>query len=153
MTVICILILIAFSFGAFLIYKKSKAEKNLEKAFVLSLASIVLFSIGLEISIFNINFYTSKGNEEINLNEKLSDYQNCEGYYTFFTDETIEIPEINEKINNIHIKLNNNNESVITANILLTDEANQFYYGTPQRDIYLNVNKSQYINLNTAGSS
>ena len=153
MTAVCILILLIFSLGSFLIYRKSKAEKNIEKAFALALASIVLFSIGLEISIFNINFYTSKGNEEINLNEKLSDYQNCEGYYTFFTDETIEIPEINEKINNIHIKLNNNNESVITANILLTDEANQFYYGTPQRDIYLNVNKSQYINLNTAGSS
>ena len=93
-------------FGAFLVYKKSKTEKNIEKAFVLALASIVLFSVGLEISIFNINFYTSKGNEEINLNSKLSDYQNCEGYYTFFTDETIEIPEINEKINNIHIELN-----------------------------------------------
>ena len=153
MTVICILILIAFSFGAFLIYKKSKAEKNLEKAFVLSLASIVLFSIGLEASLFNINFYTSKGNEEIILNEKLSDYKNCEGYYTFYTDETIEIPEINQKINNIHIKLNENNLSVITANILLTDEANQFYFSTPERDIYLNVNKSQYININTAGNS
>jgi len=153
MTVICILLLLAFSSGAFFIYKKSKAEKNIEKAFALALASIVLFSLGLEISIFNINFYTSKGNEEINLNEKLSDYQNCEGCYTFFTDETIEIPQINEKINNIHIKLNENNPSVITANILLTDEANQFYYGTPERDIYLNVSKSQYININTAGSS
>ena len=153
MTVICILILIAFSLGAFWIYKKSNAEKNLEKAFVLSLASIVLFSIGLEVSLFNINFYTSKGNEEIILNEKLSDYKNCEGYYTFYTDKTIEIPEINQKINNIHIKLNENNLSVITANILLTDEANQFYFSTPERDIYLNVNKSQYININTAGNS
>ncbi len=153
MTVICVLLLLIFSLGAFLIYKKSKTEKNIEKAFVLALASIVLFSIGLEISIFNINFYTSKGNEEINLNEKLTDYQNCEGYYTFFTDETIEIPEINEKINNINIKLNNNNPLVITAHILLTDEANQFYYGTPKRDIYIDVNKSQYINLNTVGNS
>lgn len=153
MTVICFLILLIFSFGAFFIYKKSKTEKNIEKAFVLALASIVLFSIGLEISIFNINFYTSKGNEEINLNSKLADYQNCEGYYTFFTDETIEIPEINEKINNIHIKLNKNNPLNITAKILLTDEANEFYYGTTERDIYLYVAKSQYININTAGNS
>ena len=153
MTVICILLLLMLSLGSFLIYRKSKAEKNIEKAFVLALASIVLFSLGLEISIFNINFYNSKGYEEINLNSKLADYQNCEGYYTFFTDETIEIPQINEKINNIHIKLNENNPAVITANILLTDEANQFYYGTPERDIYLNVNKSQFININTAGSS
>ena len=153
MTVICILLLLIFSFGAFLIYKKSKTEKNIEKAFVLALASIVIFSLGLEISLFNINFYTSKGNKEINLNSKLSEYENCEGYYTFFTDETIELPQINEKIKNIHIKLNENNPSVITANILLTDEANQYYYGTPERDIYLNVNKSQYININTAGNS
>ena len=153
MTIVCILLLLIFSLGAFLIYKKSKTEKNIEKAFVLALASIVLFSLGLEMSIFNINFYTSKGNEEINLNSQLADYENCEGYYTFFTDETIEIPKINEEINNIHIKLNENNPFVITANILLTDEANQFYYGTPKRDIYLNVSKSQYININTAGKS
>ena len=153
MTIICILLLLIFSFGAFLIYKKSKTEKNVEKAFVLALASFILFSIGLEISIFNINFYNSKDNEEISLDAKLSDYQNCEGYYTFFTDETIEIPDINEKINNIHIKLNENNPSVLTANIHLTDEANQFYYGTPERDIYLNIHKSQYININTAGKT
>ncbi len=153
MTVICILLLLIFSFGAFLIYKKSKTEKSIEKAFVFALASIVIFSIGLEISLFNINFYTSKGYEEINLNSKLSDYQNCEGYYTFFTDEAIEISGIDEKINNIHIKLNKNNPSVITTNIILTDEANEFYYYTPKRDIYLNVNKSQYINVNTAGNT
>lgn len=153
MTAVCILVLLIFSFGTSLIYKKAKTERNIEKAFVFALASIVLFSLGLEFSIFNINFYTSKGNEEINLNSYLTDYENCEGYYTFYTDETIEIPEINEKIKNIHIKLNDNNPSVITANVLLTDEANQFYYGTPERDIYLNVIKSQYININTAGQT
>lgn len=153
MTVICFLLLLIFSFGAFFIYKKSKTEKNIEKAFVLALASIVLFSIGLEASIFNINFYTSKGYEEINLETKLTDYKNCEGYYTFYTDEAIEFAEINKKFNNIHIKLNENNTSVITANILLTDEANEYYYGTPERDIYLYVNQSQYINVNTAGNS
>ncbi len=153
MTVICILLLLLFSSCAFLIYKKSKAQKNTEKAFALAMASIVLFSLGLEISIFNINFYSSKGYEEINLNAPLSDYQNCEGYYTFYTDEAIEIPDINEKINNIHIKLNKNNSLVTTATILLTDEANELYYSTPERDIYRDVNKSQYININTSGSS
>lgn len=153
MIVMCILLLLIFSAGAFLIYKKSKTEKSIEKAFVLALASILLFSIGLEISVFNINYYTSKANEEINLNSQLSDYGNCEGYYTFFTEETIEITEINEKINNIHIKLNESNPSVITAKIFLTDEANEFYYGTPERDIYLNVDKSEYININTAGNT
>jgi len=153
MTVICILLLLIFSFGAFLIYKKSKAERNIEKAFVLSLASIVLFSVGLEFSIFNINFYTTKGNEEISLNSYLSDYENCEGYFTFYSDETIEIPQLNEEITNIYIDLNENNSSVVTASILLTDEANQFYYSTPERDIFLNVEKSQYINTNTSGST
>lgn len=153
MTAICILLLLIFSFGAFFIYKKSKNEKNIEKAFALALASIVLFSLGLEISIFNINFYTSKGYEEINLEAKLKDYKNCEGYYTFFTDTTIEIPEIDEKINNIHIKLNQNNPSYVTSKIYLTDEANEFYYSTPERDIYTYVTKSQYININTAGKS
>lgn len=153
MTVICFLILLIFSFGAFGVYKKSKTEKNIEKAFALAMASIVLFSIGLEISIFNINFYSSRGNEEINLNDKLADHENCEGYYTFYSDDALEINGINKKINNIHIKLNENNAHSLTTKILLTDEANKFYYGTPEREIYLNVKKSEYININTAGIS
>ena len=153
MTVICFLILLIFSFGAFWVYKKSKAEKNIEKAFALALASIVLFSVGLEISLFNINFYTSRDNEEISLNAQLSDYENCEGYYTFYSDEAVEITGINKKINNIHIKLNENNNYSLTTKIILTDEANQFYYGTPERVLYLNVLQSEYININTAGAS
>lgn len=153
MTVIGFLLLLIFSTGAFLIYKKSKTEKNIEKAFIFALASIVLFSLGLEFSIFNINFYTSKNNKEINLNKQLADYENCEGYYTFPSGEPIKILNINEEIKNIHIKLNNNNSSVVTANIVLTDEANEFGYSTPERDIYLNVEKSQYININTAGKT
>mgnify|MGYP003318295894 CR=1 FL=1 len=127
---ICFLILLIFSVGAFFIYQKSKAERNIEKAFALALASIVIFSLGLEISIFNINFYTSRGNEEINLNAKLADYKNCEGYYTFYSNEAIEITGINKEINNIHIKLNENNNYSLTTKILLTDEANRFYYGS-----------------------
>ncbi len=153
MIVVCILFLLVFSFVALLLYKKSKAEKNTERVLVLALTSIILFSLGLEVSIFNINFYSSKSNEEISLNTYLTDYVNLEGGYTFYTGETVEFPEINEKIKNIHIKLNHNNPSVITTNILLTDEANQFYYSNPERELYLNVNKSQYININTAGKT
>lgn len=153
MTVICILLLLIFSTGAFLIYKKSKAQKYTEKAVAIALASFVLLSLGLEISIFNINFYSSRGYKEISLNAQLSDYRNCEGYYTFYTDEVIEIPDINEQINNLHIRLNDNNPLVTTATILLTDEANELYFSTPERDIYRNVKKSQYININTSGAS
>lgn len=153
MIAVCILILILFSFGAFLVYKKSKSEKSIEKAFALAISSILLFSVGLELSVFNINYYTSRGNEEIELNSYLTDYKNCEGTYTFFSNERIEIPELNEKINNVHIKLNKNNPYFITANLLLTDEANQFYYTTPERDVYIDVDKSHYINVNTAGNT
>lgn len=153
MTVICFLLLILFSAGSFLIYKKSNTEKNTEKAFVIALASILLFSIGLEVSIFNINFYTSKGNNEINLESYLQDYKNTDGSYTFYSDETVEIPELNEKIKNIHINLTDNNSAVVTVSLLLTDEANQFYFGAPEREIYTGIEKSQYININTSGKS
>ena len=102
MTVICFLLLILFSAGSFFIYKKSDPEKSAEKAFAIALASILLFSVGLEISVFNINFYTSKGNSEINLESRLQEYKNADGSYTFYSDETVEIPELNEKIKNIH---------------------------------------------------
>ena len=153
MTVICFLLLILFSAGSFFIYKKSDSEKSTEKAFAIALASILLFSVGLEISVFNINFYTSKGNSEINLESRLQEYKNADGSYTFYSDETVEIPELNEKIKNIHIDLNGDNPPVVTVSLLLTDEANQFYFGTPEREIYSGVEKSEYININTSGKS
>lgn len=153
MPVLCIIFLVFFSILSFIIYRKSKTEKSFDKAFAFSLVSIVLFSIGLEISAFNINYYSTHSNKEINLNSYLGDYQNCEGYYTFNTGETIEIPQLNEKIANIYINLNENNSSKVTADILLTDEANRYYFGNPERTLYLNVEKSQYINIHTSGNS
>ena len=153
MLVACVLILLAFSLGGFFIYKKSKTEKNVEKAFAMALASIVIFSLGLELSVFNINYFTTRKNTEISLNSQLIDYENCEGYYTIDSEATIEFSEIDEEISNLRIKLNENNPSVVTARLYLTDEANQNHFSTPQRDIYRSINKSGYINVSTAGKS
>lgn len=153
MLVLCVLLLLAFSLCGFLIYKKSKTEKNIEKAFVMALASIVIFSLGLELSVFNINFYTTNKNTEVSLNPQLAYYENCEGYYTIDGDETVEFFEINEEITNLHIKLNENNPLVVSIKLYLTDEANQYYYTTPERDIYKSINQSEYININTAGKT
>lgn len=153
MTVICFLLLALFSVGAFFIYRKSKSAKNTQKVLLLALASFFLFSIGLEISLFNINFYISKGNREISLNPYLTEYENADGSYTVYTDETVEISGLNEKITNIHIDLNDENPAVVTADILLTDEANLFFFGSPERDLYTGVEKSHFINVHTAGNS
>ncbi len=153
MIFICFAIFIITSLFALILYKKSNKEKDTNKALYLALAAIVIFSIGLEASVFNINFYSSAGNVEENISYRLSSFENSDGSYTVPANQTIQIPELNQKIDNIHFELSNNNPAKLSVTILLTDEANQFYFSNPKRDIYTEVNKSQYINIHTAGNS
>ncbi len=153
MLVLCFIGLLFFITTAFILYKISKKQKNKDKAFILALASIIILSIGLELSLFNINFYNTKSFKETSLNTYLESYKTESGVFLIPSDEKIEFSEINEEINNIRIDLNSENRSKITVEMLLTDEANKYYFSTPERDIYPSVTKSEYININTAGKS
>ena len=153
MIFICFAIFIITSVSALLLYRKSNKEKNGNKALYLAFAAILILSIGLEASVFNINFYSSANNVEEDISYRFSDFQNDDGSYTVPSNETIQIPELNQNITNIHFKLSKNNPEKLTVNLYLTDEANQFYFGNPNRVIYKNVDKSLYINIHTAGNS
>ncbi len=153
MLFVCIVAFVIISLSALIFYRKSNKEKNVDKALYLALASIVIFSIGLEVSIFNINYYTTTKNEAIDVTEYLSEYKNKNGTYSVPVDENIIFPEINQNITNIYFNLADKNPSRITLNIYLTDQANKFFFGNPERDIYTQVEKSQYINVNTSGNS
>ncbi len=153
MIFICFAVFIIASLLAFFLYKKSNKEKDVNKSLCMALIAIVIFSIGLECSVFNINFYSSSGNVEEDISCRFSSFENSDGSYTIPSNEVIEIPELNQKIKNIHFNLGNNNPEKLSVSLYLTDEANQFYFGNPSRDIYKNVDKSQYININTSGNS
>ena len=153
MIAICVIGLIIFAILSLVIYKQNKKQKGLTKASLVALAAFFVLSIGLELTVFNINFYTSKGNTPTDLTPYLENHKTDEGCYTFTGGEDLQFSELNTEIENLKIDLSSQNRSSTKLTLYLTDEANQFYYGTPQRTIYRDVEKSQYININATGKS
>ncbi len=153
MLAVMVAVLILFSLIFILVYKKSKKEKHSDRAFIIAAASFLILSIGLELSIFNINFYTSYSNTETPVSYYLEANKTDDGAYTFDSDSTLQFNELNLEIDNIKIDLSNYNTGTVSAEILLTDEANSFYFSAGERKIYNYVEKSQYINIHTAGET
>lgn len=153
MIAICFLVLIVFSIASLFLYKKSKGADSFTKACAIAFSAILILSVGLECSLFNINFYNTRKNEPTDLTPYLEKYKTAEGYYTFSSGDEIEITELNEEINNVHFNLNKNTTSPVAIRFQLTDEANQYYFSTPEKTIYPGIEKSEYTNIHTAGKS
>lgn len=153
MVISCVLAFLIFATVSFIIYKKSKMQPNSEKAFLMAVVAILVAAVGLEVSLFNINYYSSRGNEETELNSYLEDYKTADGTYAIPLGNTVEFTDLNREITNIHISLTQNNSAKLKAQLLLTDEANAYYYRAPEREIYRDIEKSGYININTLGKS
>ena len=151
MVILCFLIFAVFAAVSLVIYKKSDKAKDGSSAFIIALISIVVLCVGLEISVFNINYYTTKSYEPIDISEYFTDYKTDNGQYAFKVSENIEVTHLNREIKNIRIKLNPHNADKITLNLYLTDEANTQYFANPEITLYTEVDKSQYINIHTAG--
>lgn len=153
MIILCI-IGIALTLGlSIFIYKTSKKQVNCKKGFILALCAMVILAVGLEATLFNINYYTSKGYEKESLSTYLEGYKTEDGCYTLSGGDTVDFSELNIDIKNIQIDLNENNKSRVKATLYLTDEANKYYYATPEKTIYKGNEKSEYMNVHTSGKS
>lgn len=154
MLIIMIAVLIIFSLAAFFIYNKlSKAQPKSDKAFVLAAASFLILAIGLELSIFNVNFYSTFENLEAPLNYYLEEVKLPDGSFSVPAGETIQFPELNAEIENIKIDLSNKNAGSVDVEVLLTDEANEFYFSAGERQLFTFVEKSQYLNIHSSGKT
>ncbi|MBQ8182465.1 MAG: hypothetical protein IJ025_01015 [Clostridia bacterium] len=153
MIAVCIIVFLIASAAALVIYKISKKQDNFIKSCVTALAAILLFAAGLEVSVFNINYYTTADNTPVDLSAYMAEYLNEEGFYSFTGFSEIEFNDINVEIDNIRIDLTEHNTDVVDVTLYLTDEANQYYYATPERQIYYSIEKSEYININTIGAT
>ncbi len=145
--------LIAFCILAFLVYKKGNKQQNILKKTVCAVFAVIIFAIGLEISVFNVNFYTSKGNESIDLTQYLQSSADKNGEYTLLSGTQIEFPEINTELKNIKITLSEDAPEAVDVTPYLTDEANEFYFAAPTRTIYKEIEQSRYFNIETVGKS
>ncbi len=144
-----ILLLIFISLSA-LIYKISKNETKGVNKILYAILSMVVLAVGLEISVFNVNFYESYKYESTDL----SSYISAENEdYTILSQTDIEFPEINNEIKNIKIELSPLSPEKLEVTPFLTDEANEFYFEAPTHTIYRDIPQSHFINIETTGKS
>ncbi|MBE6801788.1 MAG: hypothetical protein E7530_02760 [Ruminococcaceae bacterium] len=153
MIAVCIIGLLFTIISSLVIYLMSKRQKNFIKSCAMAVVAMVILSVGLEATLFNINYYTTAKNTPVDLSEQMKDSLNENGSYSIDGITGIEFKDINTKIKNIKIDLTQNNSHKVPLRLQLTDEANQFYYTTPQKEIYPSVEKSEYINIHTSGES
>lgn len=153
MIAVCIIGLLFTIISSLVVYLMSKRQKNFIKSCAMAVVAMVILSVGLEATLFNINYYTTAKNTPVDLSEQMKDSLNENGSYSIDGTTGIEFKDINTKIKNIKIDLTQNNSDKVTLRLQLTDEANQFYYTTPQKEIYPSVEKSEYINIHTSGES
>ncbi len=144
--------LVVFSLLALFIFKKSKKCSENNKRLLLVILSLVIFALGLETTIFNVNFYSSFSLEKISLNRYLTNFQVNNDYVITYENSTVFFPEIDEEVKNIYLDLNTASASGnVSVSIKLSDEANVVTYETPERVISKDVEKSQFINLHPSG--
>ncbi len=149
----CIFILLISSALAFFIYKKGSMTDSQTKKSIFAVIAILLLCIGLEVSLFNINYYRSADYDALSLKHYLSDKKDSQGEYTVLSGNEIEFSELDRDIKNIKITPSATMPQTVQVTVHLTDQANQYYYSTPVRTIYRDVEKSHYINVNAIGSS
>lgn len=143
----------AFAAASAFIYKKAKSQTSVKKTALVLLAALTL-ALGAELTVFNVNFYNTRGYKEISLDRYLSSAQTEEGVYELdSTNCFLVFGELNEEIKNLRFDLVYDTSSSINIEIRLTDDGNKYLFSAPQRSINPGVKKSQCINLHTKGIS
>ncbi len=152
MLIVCIIGTVIFTATAVLIFKKSKIQQSAMRFAAFTAAGAAVLSLGLELTVFNINFYTSRSYEETDLTSYFADELEDDGVYTIPSGDTVEFP-VECEIKNIKLDVKSSGEAAVRVRLYLTDEANANYFAAPERRIYPNVEASHYINVHTAGKS
>ena len=142
------------------IFEKYRTNNNISfKNLLVYLFFGLSISFILETSLFNYRHYESLNYKEqtlsyIRLDEKI---KNNSGILSVKEDGNykIELLNINKKVHNIYIDLENDysNYIPIKMNLLYTDEANATYVPTPSFSVTKNINRSLFQKIHTSGKS
>ncbi len=156
-----------FTIILFIVNKFINFKNSYLKAISKYLFIAFLFSIVLELTLFNFRHYESllfKNNYK-----ELTDFTysgiTCiddlcqvdeiidEETDTKQIDAYIEITDIDEKINNIYIDFNGKKKLTFSYDLLFTDEANKLYLDAGERTYVNNVENSKYLKVHSSGNS
>lgn len=153
MIAICFLIFAMFSGLALFLYKNAHKAPDVARNCAGALLAVLIFVVGAELSVFNINYYTSRSYEPQSINEFAVEREIRDGVLLMPVGEETEFLGINKDIRNIRITLDNTAPLYTDVTLKLTDEANRYFFRTPERTLYRDVEKSQCINIHTSGVS
>lgn len=143
-----------FLFSAAVSVYLFKLSKNREftKKVLLVIAAVLVLALGTELSVFNVNFYLTKGYEEISLERYLKPFLTEDGTYEFTEESSVlYLNELNAEVKNIRFDAVYDTERSTDLKIRLTDDGNKYLFEVPQRTLNPGVKKSQVININTSG--
>ena len=124
-----------------------------------AVALLVLVAALLEVFVFNFNYFASAGYRTINLENRL-DMESEDGTYALTSiDHVLEFSHLNTEIHNIKVDFAPDQPAQnVTLKIQFTDAAHLTYFdsteytvGVPPVDVSTMGERTQYINLQTAG--
>ncbi|MBO5897280.1 MAG: hypothetical protein J6Q83_08265 [Clostridia bacterium] len=136
-----------------MVYKKAHKSQNLLFNCLGALIACAILVTGAELSVFNVNYYSTKNYTPENITGKAIECPQADGTLMFPTGEAIDLLEINKETKNVQFTLGDDAPLSTKVTIHITDDANKYLLKTPQRTIYSKIKSSQSINLHTAGIS
>lgn len=122
-----------------------KKKLNTIDKYIIMIPIILVISLLLELFVFNFRHYESLSYKETNLY--------TDKYIASTGEDYIEFKDINKKINNIYIDIDNHKDEAINLEIYATDEANQKYFELPEKEIYNGLKQMKYIKINLSGKT
>lgn len=151
--ILCFALFILVAIVSLILYKIGKKDSDIAKGIFISFLAILIFSLGTEATIFNINHYITKGYKEESLYEHIVEYKDADNTHTFYNDEPVYFIDVKENVENIKIDLADTSSDTADIRIYLTDEANEFLYEAGSRTLYKDVEASQYVTVHNSGES
>lgn len=114
----------------------------------------------LEVFLFNMNFFLTRGYEEVSLDDQLTLTEDRQGFYRFteFNHE-MEFHNLDTEVHNLHLDLVDWQEAqLLTFRIQFTDDAHQTYFNTTEYtvgvpDVAISTAswESEYVHLSPSG--
>lgn len=131
----------------------------LRRALVGAVAIIVIAAL-LETFLFNMNYYLTRGYQEIFLNDQLELVQDQQGFYRLTEyHRSMEFHDLNTEVHNIHLDfVDSQPAQLLQFRIQFTDEAHKTYFasteytvGVPDVAVSTASWESEYIHISASG--
>lgn len=138
--------------AAALLYARSQRLASASRAMALAAVAALVLSLGLEVTLFNVNYYASAAYRPTDLAPYMQDSLSCEGNYCLTEDDLVTVRDLDREVKNIRFTFEGSSATPCVR-LYLTDEANERFFSAPDRPLYPGVKDACTVNVHTAGKS